>query len=228
MCVYVEKWHCHWHSALRVLCFCVLTLSHYGYHSNNMTYALALLLFMYKWTGNNLWICNITGWDVSKHVKITSTGQKSKSDHWLVLPLYIKGIKITAQLGRGYIRPDLRITGHWFNSKHEEDSTYYTTTIRQVSKQVLWCCKWLAVYNIMLIWRERKLKPQVNTPSNRFKLKPYSFIQWIGKLQHIAVAFSAPLAFNSAALPLVRCYSFDVPGGYLVELTIGICTQGRT
>jgi len=39
--------------------------------------------------------------------------------------------------------------------------------------------------------------------------------------------FFAPLAFNSASLPLVRCYSFDVPGGYLVELNIGICTQGR-
>jgi len=25
-------------------------------------------------------------------------------------------------------------------------------------------------------------------------------------------SFSAPLAFNSAVLPLVRCYSFDVPG----------------
>jgi len=43
-----------------------------------------------------------------------------------------------------------------------------------------------------------------------------------------AVAFSAPLSFNSAALPPVLCYSFDVPGGYLVELTIGICTQGCT
>jgi len=43
------------------------------------------------------------------------------------------------------------------------------------------------------------------------------------KQTNIAYAFSAPLAFNSAALPLI-----DVPGGYLVELTIGICTQGRT
>jgi len=59
-------------------------------------------------------------------------------------------------------------------------------------------------------------------------LKPCLFIWRIGKLQHIAVAFSAPLALNSAALPLVCCNSFDVPGGYLVELTIGICTLGRT
>jgi len=56
----------------------------------------------------------------------------------------------------------------------------------------------------------------------KVKLKPCLFILRIGKLQHIAVAFSAPLAFNSTAQPLVCCYSFDVPGGYLVELTIGI------
>jgi len=34
-----------------------------------------------------------------------------------------------------------------------------------------------------------------------------------------AFAFSAPPAFNSAALPLVRCYSLDFPGWYPVELT---------
>jgi len=33
--------------------------------------------------------------------------------------------------------------------------------------------------------------------------------------------------FQLAALPLVCSNSFDVPGEYLVELTIGICTQGR-
>jgi len=46
------------------------------------------------------------------------------------------------------------------------------------------------------------------------KLNPCLFLKLIGKLQHIAVAFSAPLAFNSATLPLARGYSFDVPGGY--------------
>ena len=42
----------------------------------------------------------------------------------------------------------------------------------------------------------------------------------IGKLHRLAVASSAPLTFNSAVLPLVRCYSFVVPGGYLVESII--------
>ena len=34
--------------------------------------------------------------------------------------------------------------------------------------------------------------------------------------------YSAPLCTQSAALPLVRCFSFAVPGGYIAEMATAV------
>jgi hypothetical protein len=110
--------------------------------------------------------------------------------------------------GKGFRRLEPRFDERGSDEvRFHEEQNQWKTHLEEQKLNAFYAMK----YN--MIHSSKKYKPSVTFHVTFYLTVANLFIKRIGELQLITVACSAQLAYNFAALPQVRCYSFVVPRG---------------